>query len=159
MRISRKFVIGLLVGALILIADQLSKYYVFSLLDETVTRTIEVTGFFNLVEVYNTGVSFGLFDKLPYGQVILAALAIAIILILVVWMSRITTLWLSFGLGLIIGGAIGNVIDRVQIGAVKAFLDFYVAGYHWPAFNVADSAVCIGVVMLLLDGIINKESK
>jgi len=73
---------------------------------------------------------------------------------LVVWMRRAETRWLAVALGGVIGGALGNTIDRIAHGAVVDFLDFHVAGYHWPAFNAADSAIVVGVVMILAEGLI-----
>jgi signal peptidase II len=70
-----------------------------------------------------------------------------------VWLMRARNRWLGAGLGLVIGGAIGNAIDRVRLGAVVDFLDVHAAGYHWPAFNVADSAITVGVLLLLFDSL------
>jgi signal peptidase II len=72
-------------------------------------------------------------------------------------MYKAQSRWLGISLGLVIGGALGNAIDRVNYGAVADFLDFHAAGYHWPAFNVADIAIFVGVVMLLFDGLIEKR--
>ena len=70
------------------------------------------------------------------------------------WLSRVTSPFLGVAIGLIIGGAIGNVIDRIRLGAVVDFLDFHLGTLHWPAFNIADSAICIGVGAMLLDGLL-----
>jgi signal peptidase II len=70
-----------------------------------------------------------------------------------VWLYKAETRVTALALGLIIGGALGNVIDRVQFGAVVDFLDFHMMGYHWPAFNVADSGICIGAAMLILESL------
>ena len=75
---------------------------------------------------------------------------------LLIWLRKAQTLLLSIGLGIVIGGAIGNVIDRILWGSVFDFLDFHIAGHHWPAFNVADSAIMIGVGLILIDGFIAK---
>lgn len=118
-------------------------------------RIIEVAGFFNIVMVWNRGASFGLFRAdSGWGVLLLASVAVAICIGLTVWLARVTHGWLATALGLVIGGALGNVIDRVLYGAVADFLDFHAYGYHWPAFNVADIAISVGVVMLLLDGLI-----
>lgn len=114
---------------------------------------VPVTDFFNLVLVWNEGVSFGMLqhghEAAPY---LLSVLALAVCLWLHRWLLKAETRGIALALGLIIGGALGNVIDRLLYGAVVDFLDFHVAGHHWPAFNVADSAICIGVIMLLLGG-------
>jgi signal peptidase II len=81
-------------------------------------------------------------------------LAAAIVAVLVFWLSRVESPFLAVAIGLVIGGAIGNVIDRIRFGAVVDFLDFYIGSWHWPAFNIADSAICVGVAAMLLDGLL-----
>ena len=122
-------------------------------------RIIEVTSFFNIVMVWNKGASFGLLSsQSPWTQILLGGLAVAISIVLVVWLMKAQNRWLAVSLGLVIGGALGNAIDRAVYRAVADFLDFHVAGYHWPSFNVADIAITIGVIMLLLDGLIAGRS-
>ena len=117
-------------------------------------RVIEVTPFFNLVMGWNFGVSFGMLDSVPeLGTWLLPSAAVAITAVLVVWLNRVDRLRPAIGLGLIIGGAIGNLIDRLRFGAVADFLDFYAWGHHWPAFNAADSAITVGAVVLILDSL------
>ena len=148
--------IGLLTGGIVLILDHLTKWLIRDVVLDGV-RYIEITGFFNLVEVWNRGVSFGLFaSSSPWTPVLLSALAIGISIVLLVWLRKAETLLLSIALGIVIGGAVGNVIDRILWGHVFDFLDFHIAGYHWPAFNVADSAITIGVALILIDGFIAK---
>ena len=148
--------IGLLAGGIVLILDHLTKWLIREVVLDG-TRYIEITGFFNLVEVWNRGVSFGLFaSSSPWTPVLLSALAIGISIVLLVWLRKAETLLLSIALGIVIGGAVGNVIDRILWGHVFDFLDFHIAGYHWPAFNVADSAITIGVALILIDGFIAK---
>ncbi len=150
---SPAFRLGLGLAGLTLFVDQLSKWWI---LDAVMLppRTIEVTSFFNLVLVWNRGISFGLFNQ-PGGwnAVILSALALAIVVILLVWMARSQHRLTALALGLIVGGAIGNVIDRLRFGAVVDFLDVHYAGWHWPAFNVADSAISAGAVLLIADAL------
>ncbi len=149
--------IGLLAAGTILILDQLTKWFFRNVVLDG-TRFIEITPFLNLVEVWNRGVSFGLFaSDSSWTPILLSALAIAISVVLIVWLKRAETRLLALALGIVIGGAIGNVIDRVIWGHVYDFLDFHIAGYHWPAFNVADSAISIGVVLILIDGFIAKK--
>lgn len=148
--------IGLLAGGIILILDHLTKWLIRDVVLDG-AHYIEITGFFNLVEVWNRGVSFGLFaSSSPWTPVLLSALAIGISIVLLVWLRKAETLLLSIALGIVIGGAVGNVIDRILWGHVFDFLDFHIAGYHWPAFNVADSAITIGVALILIDGFIAK---
>lgn len=118
-----------------------------------------VTGFFNLVTVWNRGVSFGLFSNASHiGPWALSAVAAVISVILVFWLRKTENRLLGVGLGMILGGAIGNVIDRVRFGAVFDFLDFHAVGYHWPAFNLADCGVVVGVFFVLLDGIFARDT-
>ena len=152
-----QFIKGIIIAVIVLLLDQYSKFYIFDLLDQQQYPMIEITSFFNLVKVYNYGVSFGMFDQMASGRVILSAIAIIITIILLIWLYRAKYTYLAIGLGLVIGGAIGNIIDRIRIGAVADFLDFHIMGYHWPAFNVADSAVFVGVLILLIDSFLQKE--
>jgi signal peptidase II len=149
--------IGLSVGAIVVVLDQLTKWLIRDVVLDT-ARYIEVTGFFNIVEVWNRGVSFGLFaSDSPWTPYLLSALAIAISIVLIVWLRKADTTFLALALGFVIGGAIGNVFDRFIWDRVYDFLDFHAAGYHWPAFNVADAAISVGVGLILLDGFIAKR--
>ena len=150
--------IGLPAAAAVIAADQASKWAVRDALWDPL-RVIEVTGFFNLVPVQNRGISFGLFQSEGAGTWVIVGVALAIAAALGVWLSRIRQRWPAWALGLVIGGAIGNVIDRVRLGWVIDFLDFHGGGYHWPAFNLADSAICVGVVMLIVHGFLPKPRK
>lgn len=105
----------------------------------------------NLVRVWNSGVSFGMFNKIENSQLIFCLVQGLIALALTFWLFYNSKKYYAIALGLIIGGALGNFIDRLQNGAVADFLDFYIGQYHWPAFNLADSFVFIGVAILLLD--------
>lgn len=145
---------GLLIAASVILLDQLTKYWI---VHEVMAppRIIEVTSFFNIVMVWNKGASFGLFSsQSPWTQALLGGLAVAISIFLIVWLTKVQNRWLATSLGLVVGGALGNAIDRALYRAVADFLDFHVAGYHWPSFNVADIAITVGVIMLLLDGLI-----
>jgi signal peptidase II len=142
---------GLLLFASVLVADQVSKVLALAGLGDG--AAIAVTPFFNLVLVWNRGVSFGMLAGADRPWV-LVALAAVIATLLVYWLRREERLWSRRALWLVLAGAVGNVIDRLRFGAVVDFLDFHVGGYHWPAFNVADSAICIGAGLLVLDGLI-----
>lgn len=145
------FITGLVLAIVIAIADLYSKSVIFRILDNEIGQYIKVTGFFNLVKVLNTGVSFGMFNNLTYGTIILSAVAIIITIILVIWLSQIESKHMSIALGFVIGGAGGNIIDRIVNGAVADFLDFHIAGYHWPAFNLADTTISIGAAIMIFD--------
>lgn len=114
-----------------------------------------VEGFFHLTHVTNTGALFGILAGLSSplrGLVFITVPVLAIILILYFqFRSREDDLLAQAGLSMILGGALGNLYDRVFLGHVIDFLDFSVAGYHWPAFNIADSCICLGVLLLVLD--------
>lgn len=144
---------ALLLALAVLLADQASKWVILLRVMDP-PRIIEVTGFLNLVLVYNRGVSFGLLASdyawKPYA---LAALSLAVIAGLLWWMRRQSGRLPQWGVGLILGGALGNVIDRFLHPGVVDFLDLHYAGWHWPAFNLADAAIVAGVGLLLLDGL------
>lgn len=150
---------GLLIAALVILLDQISKAYVFHVLLDP-PRIVPVTGFFNFVVVWNRGVSFGILDSASHWTpVLLSAVAIGIAILLLLWLRRVEDRFLAGALGLVLGGAIGNVIDRVRFGAVFDFLDFHLGDYHWPAFNIADSAITVGVVLILIDGLFQNRKK
>jgi signal peptidase II len=147
---------GLAAAAAVVIIDQLSKAAVLNFFAGGPLGAHEaIAPFFNLVLTYNRGISFGLFNT-PGGMNVLLfpLLAAVIVTILILWLRRVESPLLAVAIGLVIGGAVGNVIDRVRLGAVVDFLDFYVGAWHWPAFNVADSAICLGVAAMLLDGLL-----
>ena len=148
------------VALLVLALDQATKLLVRLVF--AADLPLEVTGFFNLVLAYNKGVSFSLLTMDgPAGPYILAGLALAIIAALVWWVHRNPRPFHALLAGLIVGGAVGNMLDRLYLGAVVDFLDFHAFGWHWPAFNVADSAVVIGALCLIGDGLFQRrpESK
>jgi signal peptidase II len=120
---------------------------------------IPVTDFFNLVMVWNRGISFGMLQQdhqmMPY---ILSALGLAVTIGFLIWVRHSTSRWMTYGVGLVMGGAIGNIWDRLRFGAVADFFDFYIGAYHWPAFNVADSAIFVGVILLLIHVMLEKPA-
>lgn len=146
---------------LCLLLDQISKQWVLELAGDPYPKLLrEVTSFFNLVLVWNRGVSFGLFSDHPeWIPLLLIVFTGLVALILAVWLWRTPRLLTAYGLGLVIGGAVGNIVDRVRFGAVVDFLDFHVFGWHWPAFNVADSVIFMGVALLLVDTILESVEK
>jgi signal peptidase II len=142
-----------LLFALIVIFDQITKY----LADVTLEmgRPIPVIdGYFNLTLVYNTGAAFGMFQGLPDTMrriVLWGVSGLALILVFKFLLKEAKDdFWNRYSLVLIISGAVGNIIDRFRFDYVVDFLDFYVGTYHWPAFNVADSAISIGITAILL---------
>jgi signal peptidase II len=147
---------GLATAMAVVVLDQLSKAGVREYFAGHPAGEHEnVTPFFNIVLIHNRGMSFGLFNSdAGLNALLFSLVAAAIVTVLIYWLSRVDSSLLAVAIGLIIGGAIGNVIDRVRLGAVVDFLDFHVGLWHWPAFNVADSAICIGVAVMLLDGLL-----
>lgn len=145
--------LGYAVAAAIVLADQLSKWWILAAVMDP-PREIALLPFFNLILAWNRGVSFGFLGELGWiGPWLLSGLAIAIVIALTVWLSRLSDRYNAISIGLIIGGALGNVIDRLRFGAVVDFLDVHAAGYHWPAFNLADSAITVGVAFLLIESL------
>jgi signal peptidase II len=146
-------------SAALVVADQLVKWMVLQHFAPGEQRP--VTSFFNLVLVFNKGAAFSLFAQAPGWQTpILTGFAL-VASVVVGWFivrSPGKTLF-NLGLALILGGAIGNVIDRLRFGQVVDFLDFHAFGSHWPAFNVADSAISIGAAILILEGFIGREKR
>jgi signal peptidase II len=148
---TRPRLLGLALALLAILLDQVSKPL---LRDWLAGGGVQVTSFFNLVSAWNRGVGFSLLVMQgAAGPYILAGAALVIAGGMVVWLWRTRRLLPAAALGLIIGGALGNVIDRLRYGAVFDFLDFHLADNHFPAFNVADSSLSIGVVLLIIDGL------
>ena len=149
--------LGLAVAAIVMVLDQISKWWIITAVMQP-SRVIEVTSFFNLVMAWNRGVSFSLFthdaEFMPY---VLVAVALGIVVFLLSWLRRADRAFLAFAIGMVIGGALGNVIDRLRFGAVADFLDFHVLGYHWPAFNVADTGISVGVALIVIDGLFGRH--
>ena len=151
MQMSKHVWQGLGLAALVAALDQLSKWVIVAHVMNPPVQ-IEVTSFFNLVLAHNRGVSFGMFAAgSELGKWILVGLALMISGFLVRWLFQSSSPFSIIALGLILGGAVGNVIDRVLIGAVVDFLDFHAFGTHWPAFNVADTTIFLGAAGLIFE--------
>ena len=147
------FARGLLVAAAVFVLDQLAKWAILTKV-MIPPRTITVTPFFDLVMGWNTGISFGLFNNSPEAaRWLFIGLGLAIVAVLLAWMRRTGRGLLVASIGLIIGGALGNILDRVRHGAVVDFLYFHYRDYGFPAFNLADSAISIGVTLILIDSL------
>ena len=145
--------LGYLTAIIIIVADQTSKWWVLEKIMQP-PRMINVNEYFNLVLTWNNGISFGLFNNdNEINALIISLIATVIIIFLIRLLSKSKTKKLSIGLGMIIGGAIGNVIDRSIYGAVMDFLDVHINVYHWPAFNVADSGITVGALILVFDSL------
>jgi signal peptidase II len=138
---------------LVITLDQITKLAIVRALRPYDAISV-IPGFFNLVHVRNPGIAFGLLSRLDtdWSGLLLSAVTTAAVIFLIFWFGRLKDddRRTGLGLSLIIGGAIGNLIDRFRLGEVVDFLDFYVGSFHWPAFNVADSAVTVGAIGLAL---------
>ncbi len=148
--------VGLIAAALALAADQGSKLFLLygaGFVHMPPGRAVPVLPFFNLVMVWNPGISYGLFPaQSAWAAHALVALAVAAIIGLGWWLWQVKSTSLAIGIGLIIGGAIGNnVIDRVIYGRVADFFHFYAFGYDWYVFNIADLAITLGAIAILYD--------
>jgi len=147
----------LALAGIVIVADFLTKAWVLAVFAPR--ESVEVLPFFNLVLVFNAGAAFSfLAGAGGWQKWFFVVLALAISAWIIVMLRRHAEDRLqSFALALVLGGALGNVVDRLRFGAVVDFLDFHVAGWHWPAFNVADSAITVGVLLLVLHSFIHKE--
>lgn len=155
----KKILVPLFVVLVVL--DQVTKIYVKDTFVLHETREV-IPGLFNLTYVLNPGAAFGFLAKMneSYRQIFFVAVTMIAIAAVVYLLKKEGHMKLrAFSYTLIIAGAVGNLIDRIYIGKVVDFLDFYVSSYHWPAFNVADSAISVGVCMLMLDLFLQKRSK
>lgn len=154
-----RFGLGLAAALVVVLADQASKWWVLEVLHLRDIRQVEVLPFLSLTMVWNHGVTFGLLNGLgPLGAWILAGVALAVVVLLGVWLRRAETLLVAVALGSIAGGAVGNVIDRLRFGAVADFLHAHAWGWSWYVFNVADAAIVCGVAVLVLDGLRPKRA-
>lgn len=136
-----------------LLADQSSKWLMLNHV-MVPPRTLEIFPFFNLRLGFNPGISFGMLaDLAEIGPLLLSAIASTIIVVLAVWAFRTKKTLEAFALGLIAGGALGNVTDRLRQGVVTDFLDFHIRDWHWPAFNLADVAITMGAACLIVGGL------
>ena len=147
---------GILAATLTLIIDQASKLWLLFVFDIAYRGAVKVTPFFDLVLAWNVGISFGWFQNDGFlAQIVLTAIKAVAVIVLAVWMTRSRHWLATVALGLIIGGAIGNAIDRVAYGAVVDFALFHIQigekTFNWYVFNLADVAIVAGVAALLYD--------
>ena len=150
--------LGAFVGLVTLVLDQLSKLVLLHWVDIENTQPIVVNEVFDLVLVWNRGISYGLFQQeSAVGRYVLLAVSIAATIALLVWMLYTDDIWIGFGLGLLAGGAIGNAIDRAAYGAVVDFAHLHWQGWSWYVFNLADAAIVAGVGILLYDSLVTQR--
>ena len=144
----KKFFTSVAVLVLAVALDQLSKWYA-AVLCATAGGGVSLFKFCNIVQVWNPGISFGMFSTIKNGNIAFMGVSVIITCVLAFMLMRERTISRVICLGLIIGGALGNFIDRVRVGAVYDFIDLHVAGWHWPAFNIADACILCGVITFL----------
>lgn len=142
------------VSALVIVLDQLTKLWAVSALDYA--EPVAVIPFFNLTLLHNTGAAFSFLSEAGgWQRWFFALVALLISGVILLWLRRLPRdkVWLAIALALVLGGALGNVWDRLTLGYVIDFLDLYYRGWHWPAFNLADSAIFVGAAMLIVDSL------
>jgi signal peptidase II len=146
-------------AAAIVAADQLTKAMILARFAPG--ERLEVTSFLNLVLAFNKGAAFSLLAQAPGWQTpLLVAIALAAAAILSALIVRnLHKRLLCTGLALVLGGALGNLVDRLRLGYVVDFVDLHAAGWHWPAFNVADSGITVGAAILILEGFLGHEGR
>ena len=154
---------GVIAAIVVLALDQVTKLWLLFVFDIARRGAVKITPFFDLVLAWNTGISYGWFqNEGAAGQAILLAVKAVAVIALAVWMARSRTLMATIALGLIIGGAIGNAIDRVAHGAVVDFALFHVQiggnTFNWYVFNLADVAIVAGVAALLYDSLMGEPA-
>jgi len=152
--LNKKYLLLGVTTGLILLLDQITKFYVDSSMRLHETIPV-IQGLFSITYVRNPGAAFGfLADASPlFRSIFFVAVTILAIILVVhyIWKSKAEEPFLTFALSLILSGAVGNLIDRVRLGEVIDFLDVYIGSYHWPAFNVADSAISVGAVIVFIE--------
>lgn len=152
--------LGFALAGAILVVDQIAKLAVLVGLDLANRGPIAVTPFLDLVLVWNPGISYGLFpQETALGRWGLVAFTVAASVAIAVWLARAASRFTAVALGLVLGGAVGNLIDRVRFGAVVDFVHFHVGSFSWYVFNVADAAIVIGVVLLLAEAVVGRRAR
>ncbi len=144
----------------VFLADIGIKFLVMDHIGYGWVNRVEVLPFFNLLYIHNPGAAFSfLSNQSGWQRWLFTVIALVVVVFLIVWMARQSAKekWNNIAYALIIGGAVGNMFDRMVHGFVVDYLDFFWGNYHWPAFNLADSAICIGAAMIILEGLFSKK--
>jgi signal peptidase II len=159
-RIGSASTLGLVIAGVTLAADQGSKWFVLHGLHLGTGDVVTVTSFFDLVLAMNRGISYGLLPQdSELGRWVLVMVNLAAAGLFVVWLRRVHSSLLAAALGLLVGGALGNAIDRAAYGAVVDFISLHALGWRWYVFNVADAAIVAGVIGLLYDALSGRATK
>ena len=151
---SKRLLITLITSAIIIL-DFITKKIILAKI--RIHDSIDVLPFLRIVHVENPGAAFGSFTGL--GNNIFIIISIIAIIFISVYLSKIHQKLEFISLSLVLGGAVGNLLDRIQIGKVIDFIDFYVGSWHWPAFNVADSALTVGIILFLISNLTHSHKK
>ena len=142
---------ALILAALVLLADQLHKWWMIHVYEIGSQGMVKITPFLDLVMLWNPGISYGLLPQESiYGRLALIIFAVAAVVVIVYWTAQSESWWSAAAMGLIIGGALGNTIDRIIYGAVADFFSFHAFGFYWYVFNIADVAIVAGVMAKVL---------
>jgi lipoprotein signal peptidase len=151
-RALRRF--GLIAAPIAAVIDQATKAWALDARWPPYSEGITLLPVLNLRLGFNTGVTFGMFAESAAGAVwLLVSIKLAVVAWLLLWLRRAASRIEATAIGLIVGGALGNILDRLRIGAVTDFIDAHFGGWHWPTFNMADAAIVIGVALLVLTGL------
>lgn len=148
------------ISVLVIILDQITKFIALSFL--TYGQALPITSSFNLTLLHNMGAAFSFLNQKGHSASwLFGGFAVFISIVIIIWMKRLpkSDRWVGIALALILGGAVGNLVDRILHGFVIDFIQVYYKQWYWPAFNIADSAICIGAVMLLIEVIWKPKSK
>lgn len=146
-------------AALVIALDQASKWWIVTVVMNP-PRVITLAPFLNVALTRNRGISFGLLRlEETWGPWLLSGLALVIAAWLFLWQRRARSRWISAAVGLIVGGALGNAVDRLDPRGVVDFIDLHAGAYHWPAFNLADSAITVGVAILIVEALFNRRER
>jgi signal peptidase II len=147
--------LGVATAVIVFALDQAHKYWMLEIYRIADRSRVQITSFFDLVMAWNKGVSYGLFAQhSTTGRIVLISLSLVAVAALVIWMANSLTRLAALSIGLIVGGALGNLTDRIVHGAVADFFHFHYAGFSWYIFNIADVAIVAGVVGLILEWIV-----
>jgi len=152
------FLQGMIAAIIVVALDQASKFWILNIVELPIKRHIEISSIFDLTYTCNRGASFGMLAGGFASRILLSSISIAIATVMIVWLGRLKRRFAAAGAGLIIGGAIGNLHDRVRFGCVTDFLDFSGLMFPW-IFNVADAAINIGFACLIIDALRHKDGK
>ncbi len=146
-------ILSVAIAVVVFVADQATKSMVASRIPDRAIIPV-VPGFFNLTNTQNAGAAFGLFSESPApwktGLLIVISAVLLVTVVGIVWRTQRLQWETSLGLALILGGALSNLFDRIRVGRVVDFLDFYIRSYHWATFNLADSAIVVGAGLLII---------